>query len=1330
MISGNRPASIIDAVQRFSRAARGSVINESLIYLSYHNRDMGCAFQLSTLLLRYYRNAWLDRFEIDPHEDWDARTREARAQATGVIAVVSDDYLDSPYCRAELAQFQERDLPVIAVMPRDFSPEKIDEFTFSDWIDCRRWFADPKDPGVENLLSRVPQSEAVARTGERLDHLRAVIRDIELAFAKMPTSWASMRQGDAQAAPANRPRMIQPKMLRDWDFCSEKEGVTAPVKNLLDWSRSAPQFVLRGESGSGKTYFARLLALKQAHAALRDESEALPVWLDLAQWDARCPTLDSFLESQWPLLTYWRPWLDERQTLIILDNFSDFARSQPVHVAALIEWIEANDSQRFIVLARSDAEALSDLPALRLSATGLTRAQNFASGWLSLDQQSSFRPIAKQKADLIENSQLDALSLGVELMSADRALAFRQWHADPLPALISLRGQQTVAASHDLDDAQLLAGLRQLAAAVMRADDYRRLPRESATRQSIDPRVIDRALDLGFLEESGGALRFQTAACQWHLAAHLLKTDGLTRHLKAPEFAAGRGRLPNRWDYPARVLVDGAATEDRPRLIDQIAEIDPFLAAMCLRRHPDLTSALLESLIAKLVAVCARKPEAQRDFHASIADLPEANGAAELLIGKLGERDNARQLWLWREIRSLPLALPAKLVQLATDLDRASPALASADLTSIGFALSLAGLAKLSAHQDATLRRNAIWLLGEIRYLPTANLLMSLLEDGHSDDHDEVVRALLNFAHSALLARVLRWSLEDRQHRPVVIAALEERKRLVTSRLLALADARRLRLAPDFYDFAANTDEGDIAIGLAQLAAEALDLPESLRSAIESTSEAREWRDRLAASIKHLPNKEGFEALVADISAVLRDPPRPTISAGSNIEALLYGEPLFDDGSAPAPSAASPPDPLPELRSDDWERRHDALGRLAGAPATVALPPLLEATADEDSRVRLAACETLARFQDEEAAQKAVFAALADADNAVVQAATELLRAMPSLDCDALLDLLDSENLGAVAAAIHLLGSRRHQPAAAELRQMLLDERMPPTGAASIGQLARLALDLIEQNPPPSETQNTSPEPTAKADGFSDEEKVIRALRVLRDDDWGRTQKAAKFLRRFARHLRGSDNPEILRLLRDALTDDNWSVRWACAEALAMLRNPAAITAISARLDDPSWIVQVAAIRALVELGATGLTEALTGKLLSPRKALREATAEAMGKMGEARALPALEDRLKRDADEFVRLAALRAIDQLRPAEARAHLDLALSDASVHLRWFALQRLAPRMNESDLPILEQLLGDHDRPAGESQSISEIAIIALRRLDTAESRALLATAELA
>jgi len=1302
-----------------------------LIYLSYHNIDSAHAFQLVTLLLRYYRNVWLDRFEIDLTEDWSAKIRQLRPRATGVIALATDDYLESPYCRAEFEHFESRGIAVTAVIPRDFSTEMIADFTFSDWIDFRRWFDDPTDLSVENLLSQIPQSEAVEKTGERLDYLRGFIQELELALAKMPTSWASLRNSAGAGAGDIRPRMYQPNM--PWDFTVKKAGSTMPIDNLLTHAQAEPQFILRGEAGSGKTYFARLLALQQAHAAMRDKDEAVPVWLDLALWDTRHQDFGAFVESQWPLLTHWQHWLDQQQTFLILDNWSDFASGHPARVSAISQWIDASPGHRIVVLASATASVLPKLPVIQIAGLNSALAQSFSSGYLTLDQQNSFRQLLKQKGALIENGRIDSLAIGVELLSADRALAFNQWHRDPLPALIALRSQQWPTASGGLDDKDVLTGLQRLAWSMMLQDKHRFLPRASTLGQSIDPRVIDRAQEIGLIEQCGAILRFQSESIQRSLAVEALKKDGLNKYLTRPEFAAGRGRIPTKWDQLTHVLVSGLSEDSRLQVIDQIADIDPFLAAHCLRRHPELSSEFQETLIKKLVQLCAQNPAAQEAFRDAINALPNAAQTAEMLVGQLARYGNAQQLWLWREIRALPLELPLDFIQLVEALDQASGAHITDRLGPYGLSLALAYLVKLSGQQDRQRRRNAIWLLGEIKYLPAAILLLDDLENGDRADQSELVLALMKFAYSDLLVRVLRWSQDQPGHRAAVITALAKRKRRVTSRLLALADARRLTLGPGFYDVVVDSDEIDIAIGLAQIAAQSVDLPEEVETAIHSKSNAEELRNRIAQSIKHLPNPQGFQQLLQAISAVLSDPPESMIVAGSNIEALVYGRPLFNDVRSQAEAAPGSALPAPvrnQLSDADWQQRCHALAQLKDYAASDALPPLLEAAHDEDGRIRLAAYESLAHFENEVSARKAVAAALADPDYKIVDAVANLLKTMPSLDSDALVDLLDSDNATTVAAAIDILGGARHQPAAAALGALLDDGRRAAYRGVTIGQLARDALRAIESSAKDGGRYRMAPAASSDSavgsasTAFSDEEKIIRTIAVLRDDDWGRTQRAAKFLRKFARHLRGKENPQVLNLLCDSLRDANWSVRWAAAEALAVLRNRAAISALSARLDDPSWIVQVAVLRALVELDAKGLAARIVPLLQSARKAVREAAAEALGEMGDPTAIPPLAERLKADDDEFVRFAALRAIHQIEPGSARPQLELALSDSSFHLRCFAMRKLAPLMNETDLPILKQLLNDCDKPSWEDESLHELAVQTLQRIDSDASRALL------
>ncbi len=1308
---------------------RATAINESMVYLSYHNIDIAYAFRLAALLIRYYRDIWLDRFEIAPDADWEAGISAARERAAGAIVIVSDEYLRSGYCRAEFAYFRGRDISVTAVIPREFSTELIADLTFSDWIDLRRWFDDPDDQSVENLLSQVPEANNGRPTGERLDYLRGFIQGLELELAMMPTAWLSLGNHAALAAEGMRPRMAQPQFLHELEMTTFKTGAAETTRDFAQWSADEPQFVLSGEPASGKTFLARMLALKQAHAAMHDAAVALPIWLDLAHWDGGHQTLDAFMESQWSLVSYWQHWLEHNNAYFILDNWEVLRARQPAGARELSDWIDGSPRHRFVVVSASTAVAGLKLPRAQIGPMTLPLAQKMAAAHLNLEQQNSFRQLLRQKAALIENNALDTLALGLELLAADRALAFTQWQQDPAPALIAKRLGQRRDAARGLKPAYVTEALRGLAWAMMQHEDYRYVNRADAESQANDPRIIECALDIGILREGGGKLRFENAAVQRYLALDGLKRDGLVKYLTRPEFTAEQGRTPRKWDAMALTLVDALAEDRRLPLVEQIADIDPFLGVDCARRHPELYADLRESLITKLVGLCAQNPSARSDFRGVVGALPQPNATAESLVAQLSGLNNAAQLWLWREVAALPLELPIAFAQLVAEIKRDPATPAREQLADYSMALSLAWLVKLAAQPEASLRRNAIWLLGELRYLPSAILLLDFLEADERSEADIVLSALMKFAYSEILARVLRWSQRNPAHQPALITALAERKRHVTSRLLALAAGKQITLDAAFFQLVVDADETDIAIGLAQIAAQSVDLPAAVARAVQQRADAETWRQRLAGAVKRWPNREAFARLLDDVKRVLREPPQATVAAGSKLEALLYGQPLFDSPRAQAEGGASdglPGDLRQQLESDDWRRRHQALNRLMDFPADSALPLLIDFAGDDDQRVRLAAYEALARFEGEPSAEAALVAALSDPDDEIAQAALGLLKSATLRSLDSLIGLLDSKSARTVAAAIEVLKGRGQPEAETALRSLLGDDRVASAGGPSIGQQARAALVALGVEMADAERGPAAPTDRPDSAQFSDEDKILRALAVIRDDDWGRTQKAAKFLRRFARHLRGRENPQVLRLLSDALQDANWSVRWAGAEALAALGDRQAIPRLTQAVGDPSWIVQVAVVRGLAQLGARSAVSQLLPLLDSGAKAVREAAAEACGALQAAQAVAALGELVKQDADEFVRFAALRALVRVDAAAARPWLELALSDGYLHLRLYAMQQLAPAMDASHLPLLRQLLDDGETPSWEGDSIRDLAIKTLSRINHAEARALLKT----
>lgn len=1324
---------------------RGSVINESLIYLSYHNIDLKYAFQIASLLIRYYRAVWLDRFEVSPLNDWNEAIGQVYDRATGAIVIVSDDYLESVYCRQEYELLREHNISITAVIARDFSTDNIAELRFDDWIDFRRWFDEPNDRSVEYLLNQFPQAESALQVGDRTEYLHRFIESTELTLAKLPTAMASLKPRPGKNALKTRPRGYCEQLLQSWELICRKDNSSYQIENLYHWAANEGSFVLGGNAGSGKTVFAQLLALAHAHQALHDPGVPLPIWLDLMKWDQGNSTLDTFMESEWGLVSYWKHWLNSNQAVFFLDNFSGLHEHFPAFASELMQWTQANSAHKFVMIATNPDDANTDWPVLEIPRVTDQLALKFASSALTLDQLSGFRPLLRQLQARIENNHLDYLSLGIELLVADKSLAVSQWNNGPVPALIKLRHQLAHTSAPRTSSDSLTAYLQGLAWNIMQLANHRRVARADVELQVNDRQLIDRALELGLLCEVGRYLRFQSELFKWHLAADRLRADGVTKYLTRPQIAADGNRVAQKWDEMALILADTATDDSRRHIIAKLAEIDPFLAGICLQRHPDLYGAFTETLVVNSVELVAQNPTALQAFRACIHAIPNVEKTTETLASQTSQYDNTVQLWLWQEVLAMPLDLPLSFLESVAALDRDSAVPIIDRFSDFPVSLLVSYLVKLTANADPQIRSNAVWMLGELKHLPSSVLLLHYLENDDRQDLDEIVLALMKFAYSDILSRLLRWSQTSPTHLDLVIAAFDTRGRTVSCRLLRLVGERHLTPNPEFYDLMVDRDELDLAIGMAQIAERFLDLPEAVKQAINLRHNAEQLRDQLLATIKHLPKREHFQLLLADIQLVLQNPPESTIIAGSNLSVLLYGQQAIAGLSAQTERLTGnslPAETKDQLRSDNWQQRYDALNGLREYPANLAIPHLLDLTTDSETLVRLAAFESLARFPDEVPARKAIIAALSDADQQIVNAATELLKTMPAVEYDELLDLVDSSNVSTVAAVIEVLKTVRYQPALAPLTALLDDDRQIQDGVLTIGQRAADAVKALEADLDLSKDLSLDESghagapaqqgPLERQDSrdqqFSDEDKILTTLQLLRDDDWGRTQKAAKFLRKFSKHLRNTEHSHILEILCGALRDENWHVRWAVAEAVAWLQNSTAIPQLTPLLQDPNWIVQVAVIRALVQLRASDSAEYLTPLLQNPQKAVREAAAEALGELGNPIAVAELGQTAQNDSDYFVRFAALRSIHQLSPRLAREYLENALSDDFIHLRWYAMKALAPLMDESDVPLLTRMLDDDEKPTWEDESVRDLAVTALLRINTPESNAALETVQ--
>ena len=162
--------------------------------------------------------------------------------------------------------------------------------------------------------------------------------------------------------------------------------------------------------------------------------------------------------------------------------------------------------------------------------------------------------------------------------------------------------------------------------------------------------------------------------------------------------------------------------------------------------------------------------------------------------------------------------------------------------------------------------------------------------------------------------------------------------------------------------------------------------------------------------------------------------------------------------------------------------------------------------------------------------------------------------------------------------------------------------------------------------------------------------------------------------------------------LKEALTDENTSVRGNAARALGAIGDARAVETLEEALKDEAAFVRAAAASAL---GAVGDVRAV-GSLKEVSKdddwGVRENVALALGDIGDARAIVALEETLE-DDEWHVRRAAAEALGRIGDLRAVESLNVALGDLDAFVRIAAAEALGRIGDPRAVESLNVALGD-------------------------------------
>ncbi len=1267
----------------------------------------------------------------------------ARDQTTHAIVLLSDDYFSTDYCQAEYQYFIEKNIPIIAVIASDVAIGQAPTyFEINDWVDFRnRTQGAIFNITVNNVIKRLPTTEQHTNQSERQHYLFELITDIETSLAKSPTSRAvhQLHENKPYGDHVIRSRGYNINLLSQWHLILRVENGTIEIEDVLSWFESQSQFILSGKAGSGKTIIAQLLTLWVAHYALSDYSVPLPIWLDLALWlPEQSP--ETFIDENWPLMHYWKNWIDTYETLFIFDNWTDFCQQNPDTIAELNKQIATLADHKTIVLARDTESLPTGLEHVVIGIMPNHQIQRFARDFLDADMTGNFKRLVAQNRNQLALKHIDFIACGIELMATDAAVAVESWFTNPVQSLITLRWD-----NHYTDISQpfslnyFIKTMKLLAWHMMQAEQHRWIDRGLAEEAVFKIEVIQVAIELGIMDIVGWSLRFHAELFQWYLAAERLEQDGLYKYLVYPQFSESGHRLPTRWDDVIFALVDTVGENRRQQIIDQVAEIDPYLAWEYMQQYPEEYADDVSFIVAKFIELRSKSTASYSALTPVLQQISDTEAVVQTILEEMSHYEWGVQQDLWAELQKLPIDIPEEFIKRIHTLDKQFENTIFDLLQDFSITQCLIYLTYLINHQTTAIRHNAIWLVGKLKQKSMQIGLFNLLDTEDDLTRHQAISALSPIADEKLIQKLLMWLANHLEYSGGVGTLIYDNGRYVSGRILMTLHDEDADIDSALRNAIIKHPEESIAYAVAQYIADETGQDDFVKSLGFDKDSIMPIQKLVQSGLEHLP-RDRFNRFIEDIQQVLQiSPDDNPVSQKRETDVYMRAQTAVTSvrraEGVGATSGAISSNVTVDLRSSDWLVRRKATEQLAGFHSDVALPLLVNSANDPDAQVRIVALNLLAKFSDSSLAQQTLLDALSDDDVVVVDTVTDLLKQSEFIETSTLLDLLSTDNIQVLAAVIDIIGHRKHASAVPNLVPYLDDERKPWMDRTLADYAVKallaidtpLALEAVDQSKyklteaPVVSAQVVSTKPDTKK--YTPLEKISLSLKVLRGDDWGLAQKSARFLREYAEKLHGTDDLEIVQLLCNALSDPEWHVRWAVAEALAWLGHRSACPYLITRLHDTNWIVQISVMRALVELKASEYAMDIAALLNHDNHAIRETVAETLGLLGNPAVISTLEHALHHP-DEFVRLASIKSIHQLRDDSSVDYLLLGLDDSYLHVRWFAMKHLVPHFTEVDIDLLAQLLEDEAKPSWEEKSISDYAYDALSLINSSEARNLI------
>ncbi|MCB9454531.1 MAG: HEAT repeat domain-containing protein [Anaerolineaceae bacterium] len=702
------------------------------LYLSYHTYDTEFALQVAADLKNNGVALWMDRLDIPTNAAWDDAILKTMKNSDAILVVLSPDYLDTPYCQAELDAAKQSGRAVLAVVARqngtsDFSRQAIPVIDFTRWrmqTDYTLAFGD--------LLGIIPDEYKGETPSWENCYLISMIAELE-ARRSFITVMGTPVNCELDGVPV-RPQPLSPALswptsfsaiadrgsVSFWDAREYVQHGRIKLRSIYDALQEYPRFVLLGEAGSGKTTALRLLALETARKRLHNpEATPLPCLLYLPVWDTEPSFLD-FAYQWWPGGNLAEA-LEQGDILLFLDGLNEMGTAGQSKVAKIREWLGSQPDIRAIITCRTGdytGELELNLPAVVAEPMTSAQIRAFAQNYLGNDARSFLEQLmveGQDERDLARLAETPYLLSALIAIFRDRGFLPRNTGL-LLRSLAQVIWEQPVLQQMPgwIPFADLEVMLARLAYTMIRQGRPVDVSQRWALRQlsgkswwqkadTIMMDVLWIAHHAHLVEIRGRQVRFYHRLIQEYFAAAYLRENGAKPVLARPDFYLGR--VAGKWDQTIIALC--GIVEDAERVVCEVLSYDPWLALDCIRSGIQVSSGcygdLLSELFSRLLSM----------------DWP-VRRAVVWALGQIGD----------------PAAIPVLVMNGLLDTDWPVRCAAATALGKIGVADVVSGLIEALQDQNHNVREAAADALAQVGS-PAVPALIEKLNDTHYPSRSE-----------------------------------------------------------------------------------------------------------------------------------------------------------------------------------------------------------------------------------------------------------------------------------------------------------------------------------------------------------------------------------------------------------------------------------------------------------------------------------------------------------------------------------------------------------------------------------------------------------------